>query len=41
MSKYRTDSLFAEMGMDSRCRGNDNGAACNHTIWVDFESESL
>jgi len=38
MSKYRTDSLFAKMEMDSRLRGNDNGVVCHHIIRVAFES---
>ena len=36
MSKYRTDSLFAEM--DSRLYGNDIEAVCHHIIRVAFES---
>ena len=38
MSKYRTNSLFAKMEMDSRLRGNDNGVVCHHIIRVAFES---
>ena len=46
MSKYRTESLFAEEDMDSRShdfardklRGNDSGAVCGHIIRLAFES---
>jgi primosomal protein N' (replication factor Y) len=38
MAEYETDSLFAKMEMDSRLRGNDNGAACSHIIRLAFES---
>jgi hypothetical protein len=36
MSRYRTDSLFADV--DRRFSGNDKGVVYNHIIRVAFES---
>ncbi len=38
MNKFETDSLFTKMEMDSRLRGNGNGAVCSHIVRVAFQS---